>query len=87
MKLLILTGNDYRLEMERRDSYGFAFTYWKRPMAAWWQVGCRISLLFGKWRPFVRITTYSCIKCASGREVVMPMDCVIEPHLVKPKFE
>jgi hypothetical protein len=55
--------------------YGLAITYWRR---AKWQYGVRCSLLWGRNRPFVRVTTYSC-PTAGTAGTVSPLKCVL-PH-------
>jgi hypothetical protein len=61
--------------------YGLAITYWKR---ARWQWGLRCSLLWGRSRPFVRVTTYSC-PSAGTAGAVSPLKCVL-PHANANKY-
>ena len=59
MKLLILLENDHELDTINGDNYGLAITWWKRPDSDWWQWGCRLSILFGQYKPYVRLATYA----------------------------
>lgn len=62
--------------------YGLAITYWER---ARWQWGVRCSLLWGRSRPFVRVTTYSC-PTAGTAGVVKTLECVL-PHGNSHKYQ
>jgi hypothetical protein len=67
---------------EKADGqYGLAITYWRR---AKWQWGVRFSLLWGRSRPFVRVTTYSC-PTAGTAGVVKTLKCVL-PHTDQHKY-
>ena len=67
---------------EKADGqYGLAITYWRR---AKWQWGVRFSLLWGRSRPFVRVTSYSC-PSAGTAGVVKTLECVL-PHTDQHKY-
>jgi len=81
-RFTILVMPEHWCWAEKADGqYGLAITYWER---ARWQLGVRFSLLWGRSRPFVRVTTYSC-PTAGTAGVVKTLECVL-PHTNQHKY-
>ena len=70
---LMVIPEQWRWAKDIDGQYGMAITYWQRSK---WQWGVRFSLLWGRSRPFARVTTYSCPMVGTAGEV-KTLDCVI----------
>jgi hypothetical protein len=85
MKVRFILGREDRsiiLPNPQTGTYGFALTFWRRPLAAWWQVGIRFSVLLSGLQPMIRFSTYACPRCDMGTPIysVVPSKCVARPN-------